>query len=185
MEFTHVSPYDLQTNRLLRKVTLVDVRDPDEYQTAHIPGAVSIPKNALSPATLMAATGNPRLGREETLYLTCLSGIRSQQAASALAEAGLHNVALLEGGMDHWRKAKLPIRRCAAALSLERQVQLAVGLLVLTMTALGYLLNPLFFAFAAVIGLGLVSASLTNWCGLGRLLALMPWNQQRGCTQGI
>ena len=47
--------------------------------------------------------------------------------------------------------------------------------------ALGWLVHPAFFGLCAFIGAGLVFAGVTDWCGMGMLLARMPWNQVKEC----
>ena len=65
-------------------------------------------------------------------------------------------------------------------ISLERQVRIAAGSLVLLGVALGLLVHPAFIGLAAFVGAGLVFAGVTDWCGMGLLLARMPWNQTAG-----
>lgn len=180
-----VSPFELQTRRLLQPVALIDVREPEEFKAGHIPGARSLPLSGLSTASLAATVGDPRLGREEPLYLTCLSGARAEKAADQLNATGLTNLVLLEGGAKAWEEASLPIRRCGASLNLMRQVQIAVGILLVLKMVLGFTLHELFFAAAGLIGIGLLAAGLTNWCGMAQLLARMPWNRPAPCTQGV
>ena len=178
-----IAPHDLQTRRVLGRLVLVDVRDPEEYRSGHIPGSLSLPLAYLNPVGLAAMTGDERLGRIEPLYVVCKTGYRSEQAVRKLAADGLENVIMIEGGTDRWQSDGLPIRRCAPALNLQRQVQLALGLILVMAIALGALAHPGFYALAGMLGLGLISAGLTNWCGLARLMARMPWNHARGCTQ--
>lgn len=63
-------------------------------------------------------------------------------------------------------------------LSLKRQVRIGAGLLILTGVILGTLVHPGFFALSGFVGAGLVFAGLTDWCGMGLLLANAPWNQR-------
>jgi rhodanese-related sulfurtransferase len=83
-------------------------------------------------------------------------------------------------GMYAWEQAGLPVNRGKAVLSLERQVRIAAGLLVLTGTILGTWVHPGFYGLAAFVGAGLTFAGLTDWCGMAMLLAKMPWNQRSG-----
>lgn len=115
MQFKSISPFDLQTHRLLRPVMLLDVREPDEFQAGHIPGARSLPLSQLTPASLAGTLGEEKAARSETLYLTCLSGARARKAAEQLAAAGQSNLVLLEGGTRAWESSNLPLRRCGAA----------------------------------------------------------------------
>jgi hypothetical protein len=59
-----------------------------------------------------------------------------------------------------------------------RQVQIVAGLLVLTGVVLGFVLNPAFFGISAFVGAGLTFAGISGWCGMAKLLALMPWNRR-------
>ena len=63
------------------------------------------------------------------------------------------------------------------AMSLERQVRVAAGSLVLLGVALAALVHPGFVGLAAFVGAGLLFAGLTDTCGMGLLLARMPWNR--------
>jgi hypothetical protein len=57
------------------------------------------------------------------------------------------------------------------------QVRIAAGSLVLLGVTLGFLVHPALFGLAAFVGGGLVFAGITDTCGMGLLLAQMPWNQ--------
>jgi hypothetical protein len=84
-----------------------------------------------------------------------------------------------------WEAAGLPVTRGKKVLSLERQVRVAAGLLVLTGVILGTWVHPGFHGLAGFVGAGLVFAGLTDWCGMAMLLAKMPWNQRSGqCCKG-
>ena len=63
------------------------------------------------------------------------------------------------------------------AISLERQVRIAAGSLVVLGTALGAFVHPGFLALSAFVGAGLVFAGVTDTCGMGMMLARMPWNR--------
>ncbi len=184
---THVSsisPQQLhEIKRQGRYAPLLDVRSTAEYRAGHIPGAQLIPIDTLSSDVLAQTFKRPSLGVEETLYVTCHAGPRARQAAERLQAAGYKNVALLEGGTERWEQLGLPVERCGKALSLERQVQIAIGSLLVLKVFLGFSVNELFFALTAMLGVGLIIAGTTRWCGLARLIALMPWNRDKDCTQ--
>ena len=86
------------------------------------------------------------------------------------------NVVNVEGGTLAWEKAGLPVVPGKKAISLERQVRIAAGLLVLLGTAFGWFVHPAFLGLSAFVGAGLVFAGVTDTCGMGMLLARMPWN---------
>ncbi len=70
----------------------------------------------------------------------------------------------------------LPIMRGKKAISLERQVRIAAGSLVLLGVALAYFVHPYLIGLSAFVGAGLVFAGVTDTCGMGMMLAKMPWN---------
>lgn len=185
MDHKRVSPHDLQTRRLLDGATLIDVRGADEYQSGHIPGALSLPLDQLQPGNLVSVAGDTRIGQSKPVYLTCLTGLRAAQAADRLIAAGYENVRVLDGGTRAWQQAGLPIRRCGNAVSVMRQVQITVGTLLVLKVVLGFTVHQLFFVAAALIGASLLVAGISNWCGLGELLARMPWNRAGRCRQDV
>jgi rhodanese-related sulfurtransferase len=161
---------------------LLDVRTAAEYRAGHIPGAQLIPVEQLAPEAVAESFKRPALGHEETLYITCHAGPRAQQAAERLKQAGYRKLALVDGGTLGWEKAGLPLQRCGNAISLERQVQIAIGSLLVAKVVLGFSVHALFFALAALIGVGLIVAGLTRWCGMAQLIARMPWNRGVDCS---
>ncbi len=164
---------------------LIDVRTPAEYRSGHAVGAISVPLDQLNPSQLNDRLGDNEAGRSRPLFLTCQSGLRAEQAAQRLRHAGFDNVYLVDGGTDAWAKAGLPMQRCGSAISLERQVQIAIGTLLLLKVAFGFTVNELFFAAIPLIGAGLIFAGLTRWCGMARLIAMMPWNKGTDCAKQV
>ena len=159
------------------QVHFVDVRSTAEYRSGHAAGALSIPLDQLTPETLAERLGDAAAGHEKILYLTCKAGARAEQAAEQLMQSGVENLCLVDGGTDAWSNADLPMRRIGQAISLERQVQISIGVLLLLKVLFGFTVHELFFALIPVIGAGLIVAGLTQWCGLARLIAMMPWNR--------
>lgn len=159
-------------------VDLLDVRSPAEYRASHVRGARSLPLEELDAADLARRIGIQGGGDKAPLYLTCQSGLRAQKAARILLDAGYHNLMLLQGGTEAWRRAGLPMRE-SAALPLEQQVQITIGALLILKVVFGFTVHEFFFVLGALIGAGLVTAGLTRWCGLANLIARMPWNRGR------
>lgn len=158
-------------------IELIDVRTPAEFRTAHIPFAKNVPLDRLAPAELCRERNStPR----QPLYVVCQAGSRGQKACAAIAAAGFDNVVNVEGGTAAWMSAGLPVERGQQTISLERQVRIAAGLLVLVGSALGYFVHPYFIGLPAFVGAGLTFAGVTDTCGMGMLLARMPWNQAGG-----
>jgi hypothetical protein len=82
----------------------------------------------------------------------------------------------VEGGTLACVEAGVPVVRGRKAISLERQVRIAAGSLVLLGAGLSFV-HPAFVGIAAFVGAGLVFAGVTDTCGMGMLIARMPWNQ--------
>ncbi len=156
------------------RVHVIDVRTPVEYREVHAKLAQNVPLNSLDPKAVMRSRNGTA---QEPLFLICQSGNRSSQACQKFLDAGFPNVVSVEGGTKSWMEAGLPVVRGKKAISLERQVRIAAGFLVLLGTVLGYFFHPLWLGLAAFVGGGLVFAGITDTCGMALLLARMPWNQ--------
>ena len=87
-----------------RGALLIDVREPDEWQAGHAPGARHIPLGALS-AQLET------IPRDLDLLLICRSGNRSNAARGLLARHGFERAFNVDGGMQAWTRASLPTTR--------------------------------------------------------------------------
>jgi rhodanese-related sulfurtransferase len=154
------------------EVLLIDVREPAEYAGEHIPGAQLVPLSGFNPAQVPQEPG-------KRVVLLCLSGNRSNQAARTLATAGRTEIWQLQGGLEAWKAAGYATEKSARApLSLQRQVQIVAGSLVLVGTLLGAFGSPWFLLLSGFVGAGLTFAGLTNTCGLAMLLAKLPYNQR-------
>ncbi len=170
MEVSSITPTELGAIlRSGRRVELIDVRTPAEYREVHAVGTRLMPLDALDPAALGDGGAAP-------VYVFCRSGSRARRACERLRAAGVEG-AVVEGGTLAWERAGLPVVRGRRAISLERQVRIAAGSLVVLGTALGAFVHPAFLGLAAFVGAGLVFAGVTDTCGMGMILARMPWNR--------
>lgn len=173
-----ISPVHLQ--QLLDShagLTLIDVRTPVEFAEVHVSQARNEPLDQFDPKTLLASG---QLPKEQPVYLLCRSGGRASKAAEKLAKEGLNNAIVVEGGTLAWIDAGLPVNRgTTKVISLERQVRIVAGSLVLTGVLLAILIHPYFIGLSAFVGAGLVFAGITDWCGMGLLLAKLPWNSRK------
>lgn len=148
-----------------------------EFSEVHIHQAKSLPLAELSPEAILGVGGTLTQG---PLYLVCHSGTRAVKAAEKLANLGLTSTLVVEGGIQAWIEAGYPVLRSPVkVISLERQVRIAAGALVLTGVLLGTWLHPGFFGLAGFVGGGLVFAGITDFCGMGLLLAKLPYNQRK------
>lgn len=153
---------------------LIDIRAADEYAREHIPAATLLPLDKLTQGAMLNAQHN------ETIIFHCQAGSRTQNNASLLAAAAAPaQVKLLAGGIQAWRAAGLPVvEDKSQPLPLMRQVQIAAGVLILLGVILGYTANSGFFLLSGFVGAGLAFAGISGFCGMARLLAIMPWNRR-------
>lgn len=157
-------------------VRLLDVRTPNEYELVHIRGAYNVPLDQLG-----EHGREIRAGVTEPVVLVCQSGQRARKAEQALAEAGMPNLHVLDGGVNGWIAAGQPVVRGAERISIERQVRMAAGTLAAAGAVLAMLVNPLFALLPAFVGSGLVFAGATNRCGMAMVLTQLPYNRGATC----
>ena len=175
MTITTISPQELAARQERGEVSeLIDVRTPVEFREVHVAFARNVPLDQLEPKALMTSRNG---ASQQPLYVICRSGNRANQACEKFVAAGFTNIVNVSGGTLAWEQAGLPVTRGKKAISLERQVRIAAGLLVVTGAALGYFVNPYWIGLAAFVGAGLTFAGITDTCAMGMLLARMPWNQ--------
>jgi len=155
-----------------KTVQVLDVRTPAEFGEVHIPHATNSPLDKLDPAKVLNGCAG-----DEPIYLICKSGSRGKQACEKFLKAGFANAINVDGGTQAWIDAGLPVVRGKKAMSLEQQVRIAAGSLVVIGIGLGLLVHPVLFGLAGFVGAGLVFAGLSDTCGMGMVLARMPWNQ--------
>lgn len=171
-----ISPRDLHTlAESGHAVDLIDVRTLPEFREVHASIARLEPLDQLDPHKI-AQSRNGRA--DEPIYLICRSGSRAKQAQDAFHKAGFTHAVCVEGGTQAWEQAGLPVVRGKKAVSLERQVRIAAGALVVLFTLLGAFVSPYFLILSGFIGAGLVFAGITDTCGMAALLARMPWNRR-------
>jgi rhodanese-related sulfurtransferase len=164
-----ISAQDLADQLGSRDVSVIDVREPMEYASGHIAGSLNVPLARLHQADLP----------QGPLVLVCQSGNRSAKGVQALLRRSHpYPVTDLQGGIPSWQQAGLPVHKLKnAPLPLMRQVQIAAGSLVLLGLILSYLVAPAWILLTWFVGAGLVFAGVSGFCGMARLLALMPWNR--------
>jgi rhodanese-related sulfurtransferase len=150
---------------------LIDVRTPAEYRAIHAEGARLMPLDQLDIEAITT-----EIPEGATIHLLCKSGNRAKMAAEKLTQAGCSCV-VVTGGTDAWANAGLPVVRGKATMSLERQVRIIAGLLVLIGVVLGYTVHYYWYGLSGFVGAGLTFAGLTDTCMMGMIIAKMPWNK--------
>ena len=152
---------------------LIDIREADEHAREHIPGARHHALSRIDDET-------PVRKGDDVLVFHCRSGARTRGNAARLAAAARTcETYILEGGIDAWKKAGLPVKLDRKQpIDIMRQVQIAAGSLILLGAALGYFVAPAFYGLSAFVGAGLLFAGVSGFCGMAHLLALLPWNRR-------
>lgn len=146
----------------------VDIRSEDEYRAEKIAGAECL---AIADIDKLKQT-------DKAIIFHCLSGMRTNQQAQDLASLLEKEAFVLAGGLHGWQNAGLPTEKVkGAVMPLQQQVMLTIGLLLLAATVATFTVSHWFALAILAIGGGLIMAGLTGFCGLARLLMLMPWNR--------
>ena len=158
---------------------LIDVREYPDFAEGHIAGSELVPLGTLDKAS-------EGWDRSEPITLICRSGRRAEQARQTLAGKGFESLNVLEGGVQAWANGGNPLTAAAAnkPWSMERQVRLTAGSLVLAFLGLGVLTSKKFFVGAGLVGAGLVGAGLvyagvSDTCMMASVLGRMPWNDPK------
>ena len=154
-------------------VQCLDVREKAEYRQ------IRSEKFELHPLSQLSETSVNQLNKDKTTYLLCRSGNRACQAADRLEKMGFKDLRVIEGGIGAFELLGKPLLKSSGKTwSLERQVRFAAGVLVLTGIFLMYAVHPAGIALSAFVAGGLIFSALTDTCGMGLVLAQMPWNQK-------
>lgn len=153
------------------EAVLIDVREADEHARERIEGSTLVALSRFDPAAIPAAGG-------KRLVVHCKSGRRAAEACARLSASGRTGAVSLKGGIDGWKAAGLPVLGNARLpISIMRQVQIVVGVMVLVGSALAALVSPWFLLLTGFFGAGLLFAGATGTCGLAAVLGRMPWNR--------
>jgi rhodanese-related sulfurtransferase len=151
---------------------VIDVRDKEEFAGNSEPNCCNWPLNSISAETVADFVKARGLLPGQTVVLLCARGMRAGMAADKLAQLLPNPIAVVEGGHAALAPADQP-------MSIERQVRVAAGSLVLAGVLGSWLIHPALIGISAFVGAGLVFAGVTDWCGMGLLLMKMPWNRNR------
>ncbi len=154
------------------EIHLVDVREQMEFAGGRVSGASLLPLGELEER-------HKELDHSKPIYVMCRTGRRSAEAKQRLKSLGFTNVINVVGGLEAWKKQSLPIERDEhAPWSIERQVRFTAGILVLTGVLLSVFVHPYFLILSGLVGFGLAFTATIDWCGMGLLIAKMPWNRR-------
>lgn len=160
--------------------SVIDVRAAMELAAEHVDGVRHIPLDQLADmADKVRATPAPRM-------LMCQGGVRATAAQKQLAEMGIGGLSVIDGGMNAYKAAGGDYVKGTKIISLERQVRIVAGFMVLTGALLGYFLHPAYVFISAFVGAGLMFAGITDTCGMAMMLTKIPWNRvQNFSAEGV
>lgn len=155
---------------------VIDVREFSEFE------AERIHQSKLMPLSNFEKHAE-EIDHTKPVYLMCRSGNRARQAADRLLKKGFTDIHVVEGGMQAWGNAGLPVVKGETKVwSLERQVRFTAGSIVLLGVLLSVFVWQPFVWISALIGAGLVFSAATDTCGMAMMLARMPWNRHKAVS---
>lgn len=168
---TKIDPKTVPDGLKTGRFHLIDIREADEFAREHICGAVSIPLSGVEQADVKLKAGR-------TALFHCKSGMRSRANCAGLASRRNGDALILDGGLDAWKKAGLPMKDNARApLPISRQVEITAVTLVLSGALIGTFIHPAGYSLSGFVGPGLIVAGVSGWCGMANVLAAMQWNR--------
>jgi len=168
-----ISPKDAQMLAAKNpQVKLLDVRSSLEFSQVHIKDSMNVPIDTLSGKL------NDLTQSKESYIVLCRTGNRSAMAADMLMQSGILAVKVLEGGVTRWQKEGLPVVKGEGGMSLERQIRIIAGSLVLLGILLAWLVHWAFIFISVFVSGGLIFAGLTDSCLMGMLLMKLPYNKK-------
>ncbi len=158
----------------------LDVRSPSEVASEGVGFSHNLPLQDIERESLVELMAENRCGSDQVVYLLCQGGQRASMAAEKVRPLLSNPLVIIDGGINELRNTELPLVSTGAkTMSMERQVRITAGALVLLGASLGYFTNPAFYSLSAFVGAGLVFAGISDTCAMGVLLARMPWNNRR------
>ncbi|MBF0196644.1 MAG: rhodanese-like domain-containing protein [Planctomycetes bacterium] len=153
------------------KCVIIDVRTAPEFESVHAIGAIHMPLDQISSEWVES-----NCPEDKYVALICKSGSRAKSAAEKIKGIS-REIKVVKGGTEAWQNQGLEVVEGeSSVISLERQVRIAVGLLLISFV-LASLWVPALIWMCFAIGCGLLFAGITDTCGLGLMIARMPWNK--------
>jgi len=158
-------------------VPVVDVRTAAEVSNEYLDGSIHLPLAELNVEKLSDCLQDCGCDEQDSVYILCGSGLRAQKAVEQLRDDVTNPLIVVDGGIAAMKNHGVNLSKGAGnVISLERQVRIASGLLIVLGSVLGALVSPVFYGLPVFVGAGLVFSGLTDTCGMGLMLARMPWN---------
>jgi len=167
-----MTPQDVKNGLSKGHITLIDIRESDEYAREHIKEALHLPLSIIAKDGIEIESG-------KQIVFHCRSGHRTDINCEILSAQIDGEAWVMTGGLNAWKTAELPvINDKSAPMEINRQVQITAGLLTLLGAVLGFFIHPGLFVLSGFIGAGLTFSGLSGSCAMGRALMWMPWNRK-------
>jgi glyoxylase-like metal-dependent hydrolase (beta-lactamase superfamily II)/rhodanese-related sulfurtransferase len=154
------------------QVKFLDVRSVLEFSQLHIKDSINVPID------MLAMKVNELSRISQTYIVLCRTGNRSAMAADILIQSGIHTVKVMDKGITGWQNARLSVIKGEGGISLERQVRVMAGSIVLLGILLSWFICPCFIGISIFVSCGLIYAGLTDNCMMGMLLMKLPYNKK-------
>ncbi len=162
-----------------RNLFIVDLRTHAEVEAECLGNCLHLPLQELSEEHLKARMQEKGIDVKTPVYLLCQSGKRAAMAVTKLEKSEGISLVVLEGGLNAIKQQGVTtIIGTRKVISLERQVRIAAGILILLGVTLGFTVHAGFFLLSGFVGAGLTFAGVTDTCGMAMGLAYMPWNNK-------
>ena len=172
-----ISAADFIAQHNQENLNIIDLRTPAEVEGECLGGCVSLPVQELNESSFAQALASAE-NQQGPVYLLCQSGRRAQMAVDKLQGKTDRELIIIEGGLNACKQIGVTTEGSGRQImSLERQVRIAAGALVVLGVILGSTIAPAFYGISAFVGAGLMFAGITDTCGMAMMLAAMPWNK--------
>lgn len=160
-----------------RNLFIVDLRTHAEVASECLDNCLHLPVQDLSNDELSKRMQAKGVSPDTPIYLLCQSGKRASMAVDKLSGDKDLSLVILDGGLNAIKQAGGKVQSSdRKVMSLERQVRIVAGVLIMLGVVLGYSVHSGFFLMSGFVGAGLTFAGITDTCGMGMMLARMPWN---------
>lgn len=169
---TNISPREVAQGLQDKKIRLIDIRETDEFLRSSVAESESMPLSIISKLSIDTS--------DKTIVFTCQTSVRTAKNSQLLESLAKTSAYSMEGGLNAWDKEKLPLLKSCQGLSIFRQIQITAGLIII----LSFVLSTMFSSaiwVALFVGVGLLWAGISGFCGMGILLEKMPWNKNDNC----
>jgi rhodanese-related sulfurtransferase len=177
MSYSIEKPSNVFQQQCPDDLCIIDVRTAAEVRATSLPGALHLPLQEVTAEAVKQAIQQQGKNPQK-IFILCRSGRRAETAAQQLDGHIDQPIVVIEGGIQAVEKLQPEwVLTQGTAVSLERQVRIAAGSLILIGVILGFAVHSAWFALSGFVGAGLLFSGITDSCAMAMILARMPWNK--------